>query len=105
MAKVTPFLRDVESGFAHYCPGCKSMHYIRTKGLEPWSFNGDIHSPSFDPSVKITYNGADADTMRDGDRRAPSACCHYFLHKGVLEFCADSTHEFAGQKVPLPLLP
>jgi hypothetical protein len=34
-----------------------------------------------------------------------SGICHYFLTDGLISFCGDSTHDFAGKTVPLPELP
>lgn len=84
------------------------MHFIQTDPAPAgpvWSFDGNVTAPTFGPSVKITYNGSDADQRREGDRRAPSRCCHYFIQGGVLKFCSDSSHAFSGREVPLPSLP
>lgn len=106
MAEVNAKLRRFEGGYTHFCPGCESVHQIWTDDEDAprWSFDGDLVRPTFNPSVRITYNGPDADTRRR-DRRAPSRCCHYFLHAGQLLFCSDSTHPLAGKTVPLPDLP
>lgn len=85
------------------------MHIIATD--EPldngarWSFDGNVEKPTFNPSIRISYNGPDADAQRDSGRRAPSACCHYHLHAGELRFCGDCTHALSGKTVPLPPLP
>lgn len=100
MAKISPVLRSMEGGFGHWCPGCKTMHYIAvdrplSNGAR-WSFDGNIEHPTFSPSVRIRipdWNGK------------PESCCHYFLRGGKLQFCADSTHELAGKTVPLPEFP
>jgi len=109
-------LRSVVSGYGHWCPACEWLHiihvqpkrwdgeqFVDTDGPR-WQFDGNFEAPTFRPSVRITYNGADADQVRDG-RRAPAACCHYVIVGGVIDFCSDSTHALAGQKVPLPDLP
>jgi hypothetical protein len=82
-----------------WCPGCKETHsyelgtkikkergwsgeerWYRDNG---WMFNGDLDFPSFEPSLH--YPGK----------------CHLWLRKGVIEYCWDSKHEFAGQDVRL----
>lgn len=107
MSKISLVLRKVEGGYGHWCPGCDEMHVIyvgREKGPN-WSFDGNVEKPSFSPSVRISYNGEDAGQDRgDGFGKAPPACCHYFVKAGNIEFCGDSTHEFAGKTVPLPVL-
>lgn len=106
MGQVSAVLRNVTGGYSHWCPGCRGAHVIPTG--EPyqtrWRFDGNVDRPTFSPSVKITYCGKDAGQERDGGR-APSACCHYFIRAGQIEFCGDSTHELAGKTVTLPALP
>lgn len=109
MGQVSAKLRRVAGGYAHYCPGCEGLHVIPTN-KDPdfsgpnWSFDGNVESPTFNPSVRITYNGPDAGQLRDS-YRAPAACCHYFLHDGELCFCGDSTHPLSGKVITLPDLP
>ena len=115
MGQAGPFLRTVGCvayrGYSHWCPGCEEAHTISTERLGDWTgpcwtFNGNLQRPDFKPSVRITYNGADAGQDRgDGFGRAPPACCHYFINDGNIQFCGDSTHALAGQTVPLPPLP
>lgn len=91
--QVSPTLRASEGAFVHWCPGCKGMHLIPVGApyRVNWSFNGDVNRPTFGPSVKHSWGNDE--------------CCHYFIRDGLIDFCADSTHEFAGQNgVPLPLL-
>jgi hypothetical protein len=95
MGQVSPKLRSVNGGFAHWCPGCRRMHVIphgNAKGPQ-WTFNGDVNRPTFSPSVKLDW----------GD--VPPKVCHYFLTDGMLQFCGDSYHHLAGQTVELPNLP
>lgn len=81
--------------------------------FEGWSFDGDLARPTFNPSVKITGKQCVVDDqgrwtgewVLGGDGKALDACCHYFLHAGVLKFCSDSTHALAGKDVSLPDLP
>jgi hypothetical protein len=106
MTQISRKLRRTASGvIRHWCPACEWMHHIRVVDPNPWEFDGNSDSPTFSPSVKVEYNGPDADTRPDGRRRRPSKVCHYFLRAGEIEFLPDCTHEMAGQKVPLPELP
>lgn len=50
---------------------------------DAWQWNGSVEKPTLSPSCLL------------------SGVCHFFLREGVIEFCKDSKHEFAGQKVPL----
>lgn len=107
MSEASPILRRAAGGFTHWCAGCESMHYIpiHKEGGPRWDFNGSFDSPTFSPSVRIQYNGVDADQRRDSGRRAPSACCHYFVKDGQIEFCSDSTHELSGKTVKMSDIP
>ena len=107
-------------GYLHWCPGCKQKHYISTEdGQRPrWSFDGNMESPTFGPSINIRSGHFNAN--RPADRtdcwcnyeartgRKPSfSCgiCHYFIQRGQIAYCADSTHALSGQTVPLPDCP
>ena len=101
--KISHYLRKFDGGYAHWCPGCEELHWI---GVEKplasgaqWTFNGDVHCPTFSPSVRIRI-----DKAWGGNTKAVK-CCHYFLKSGRLEFCSDSTHALSGQTVDLPVLP
>lgn len=87
-----------------WCPGCEkttSLVYVRG-GLhllpvtgDPtkrpvWGWNGDLEKVTLSPSI-LTRNGDDI--------------CHSFLKDGVWDFLPDSTHKYAGQKVPMVPLP
>lgn len=90
--------RDTLIGFK--CPGCKTAHWIQ-HGSEDgpnWGFNGSLDSPTFTPSVLVTYPGKDA-----GQDGAPPAVCHSFVTDGQIQFLSDCTHSLAGQTVPLPV--
>jgi hypothetical protein len=76
----------------HWCPGCDEAHgiyYERGTGTGPvWTFNRDMESPTFGPSVRIS------------DERG--TVCHYFLVAGMIQFCGDCRHALSGKTVPLP---
>lgn len=101
MMKLSDALRSVERGHSHWCPACEEMHLIPSS----WQFDGNVESPTFTPSVRITYNGPDAGKDRGDLSRAPYACCHYNLSAGRLVFHDDSTHPYGGCTVPLPPIP
>ena len=104
---MTAVLRICGAGDAYgvfYCPGCKRGHTVRIVGGGAWSWNSDTSRPTLSPSVLVTYSGPDAGEVRDGDR-SPPAVCHSFVREGQIEFLSDSTHDLAGQTVPLAPLP
>lgn len=93
-------LRTLEGGrVAFWCPGCDQAHQvgINTAAGPNWSFNGDGDKPTFQPSVLVRYDGADA-----GIDGAPHAVCHSFVADGQIQFLGDCTHSLAGQTVGLP---
>jgi hypothetical protein len=78
-----------------------------------WSFNGNVDCPTFTPSFK--HEGIK--TIKDENGRWTGEweydvngkpirdVCHYILTNGVLNYCADCTHDLSGKSVSLPELP
>lgn len=100
MAQLSRLLRSAEGGRLLFrCPGCRSAHAVAVgEGLGPrWGWNGSAEAPTFTPSVKVSYDGADA-----GQEGAPPAVCHSFVVDGRIQFLGDCTHSLAGQTVDLP---
>lgn len=107
MTKLLPY----NEGYAHWCPACKDLHYIRTGQMDGpnWSFNGSLDAPTFNPSVRVTgmqqvikdgrWTG---EWKQDANGDPVRGCCHYFLHDGMIQYLNDCTHELAGKVVPLP---
>ena len=89
--KLKKFDRDGGVNYIHWCPGCKRAHSINTLIKNTfgavWSFDGNMESPTFSPSINIVGQ------------------CHYFIQAGKIQFCQDSKHALAGQTVDLPDLP
>lgn len=119
MAQISKKLRnwahEGEQGLLFFCPGCRGAHTIRTVGPSVWGWNGDIHKPTFTPSVLVTgvdftpAGQADLDAWHavgcpplDGKKfdSAPTVC-HSFVTDGMIQFLADCTHALAGQTVEL----
>lgn len=85
------------------CPGCEAagatgVHMLPVNaaggiGYPSWTWDGDIDAPTLSPSI-LTHGGPLQDLR-----------CHSFLRGGIFEFLADSTHQLAGQRVPIPDLP
>lgn len=109
MEQVSAKLRRAANGYSHWCPGCGEMHLIP----DCWTFDGNLSSPTFTPSVKITgmqtvknergeWTG---EWVRDTQGKPVPECCHCILTAGILNFCGDCTHALSGRQVPLPDLP
>jgi len=85
---------DSVLGWVYYsfeCPGCGFSHLIKTSGPHPvWDFNGDLEKPTFNPSLRVTYDTPTVHTV-----------CHSYVRDGNIQFLGDSTHSLAGQTVPL----
>lgn len=100
MAALSKKLRSLQGGLVMFwCPGCNCAHQVGVgEGPGPrWGYNGNPATPTFTPSVLVTYNGTDAG--RDG---APPAICHTFVTDGRIQFLGDCTHDLAGQTVEIP---
>ncbi len=92
-AKNAPDGAEVGTSYWFWCPGCDEAHQFRvmTDGSRPsWTFDGNMEKPTFSPSLLYPTKPVK---------------CHLFVRAGVIEFCGDSQHKLAGQKVPLPELP
>jgi hypothetical protein len=92
---------------AFVCPGCNEEHKVMVRQPNvprpSWEFNGDYTSPTLKPSIDIKYtkyeNGFQ--NWQPGDK-AEQVRCHSIITDGQIEFCSDSTHHLAGQKLALP---
>lgn len=105
-----------ERNWQFWCPACRSPHRYRVvrgtatqrDGKTPaalWTFNGNADKPSFTPSLLYySTNGKwEGDKWVEGPKR--STICHLFLTDGVLNYCSDCPHEYAGKSVELPEYP
>lgn len=95
------------------------MHRIVTKGPAPWTWNGDVNAPVFNPSVLYTAEKwVPPVTPRNLEqwRQSPwqqtkiSFVCHTFVgcngaKPGEVIFLRDCTHQLAGTVQPFPDLP
>ena len=92
------------AGYGHWCPGCRGLHVFAVdqpfhNGAR-WTFNGDVHAPTFKPSMRIACgNKVDPDCKYGG------GVCHYHLNAGRIQFLGDCTHALANTTVDLPDLP
>lgn len=87
--------------FLIWCPACKCCHGIwvdpnRSPSGGGWTFDGNAEAPTIKPSIKVTYNGKDADQPG-----RPVGICHSVITAGIIAYCADCTHELAGKSVPM----
>lgn len=78
------------------CPGCDSIHSLPTKGPRAWKFNGNIESPSFEPSILARRK-----MWVSKDEPAIELVCHSWVTDGRIQFFNDSTHALAGQTVEM----
>lgn len=111
MSMLSKVLRKTEQGFAHKCPACNELHYLKSiPGERPfWQFDGNAEKPTFNPSVKVTsghfvegFKGPNCWCNYEPDEGFRCSICHYFIRNGNIEYCGDSTHSLSGKVVPLP---
>lgn len=98
MAKVVPYSQEdgfSNNGWAINCPGCNRRHYIPDNGI--WKFNGNVDRPTFKPSVNESCN-APGPKHQPG---IPYSRCHFIITDGMIQFCADCTHNHAGETLPM----
>lgn len=79
-----------KGGYHFWCPGCEELHTLD----DTWKFNGDTETPTFSPSVLVTWGS-----------NQPNRRCHLYIRTGRLQFLGDCTHKLAGQTVPMVELP
>lgn len=74
--------------------------HLGGEGNERWTDTLDKahHFQEQDEAVKTTL--ATTARPRGGEQKV-NHCCHFFLRKGVFQFCGDCTHSKAGQHVPI----
>jgi hypothetical protein len=90
------------------------LHVLRVSGPNAWSFNGDINSPTLQPSVLFQSGHYAPDRINTGkcwctynaehpEQKKPFICvrCHSFVTNGKIQFLGDCTHAMAGQTVDL----
>ena len=97
--KVSKVLRKTPFGYIFWCPGCDKPHQVQTShpGGYNWTFNSDVHQPTFGPSLLV--RGRDWD---DTFKMYRESVCHSFVEQGQIRFLGDCTHQLANQTVPVP---
>lgn len=111
-------LRLCEGGRVMFrCPGCNQNHVVLVNSGIPgrdWSFNGKGDTPTFTPSVLVTWEQGDPPVTPENlaeFKKAPwpqskvKKVCHSFVTDGRIQFLTDCTHALAGQTVDLPDFP
>lgn len=89
-----------------YCPACKENHAINIEGddtKEPqWVFNGNVKSPTFTPSVRVSgMMPSDIPGEFNDPSKDKPFQCHFFITDGNIVYCGDCTHELSGKIVPM----
>ena len=91
-----PKLKRLEDGNLWFqCPGCNSAHGVNVDQSKPpyWTWNNSMESPTFTPSVRVTWKWGPQDSPR---------CCHFFVREGQIQYLDDCTHALANQTRELP---
>lgn len=92
--KVSRVLLEADGVMFFHCPGCDIVHGVNiTRGDRPkWSWNGNVNSPTFSPSVLVAY--------RWGEKQEEMVC-HSFVTDGKIQYLNDCTHSFAGKTIEM----
>lgn len=99
-----------------WCPGCGEAHRAQTIGTDGrpptgpcWDWDGNVDAPTISPSLLVggVQWAEDEPFHKPGHAVAAGASivCHSFIRAGKWEFLTDSTHDLAGQTVPMVPLP
>lgn len=90
-----------------WCPGCNEAHQVIIGGPKAWGFNNDYEKPTFTPSY-LTWADPNPKALPEHDPKGKyrnGFRCHSYVSAGQIEYLPDSTHDLAGQTVPLPQWP
>lgn len=104
-----------------WCPACRDQHSYVIGGGRGWTWDGDLESPTFSPSLlvhprrrfKPGTTDAEIEAARlvtpEGEPLAgiteTTFRCHLFLRSGKIQYCGDCDHALAGQTIDLPEFP
>lgn len=110
---------------------CGHAVWVSRSSGPRWTFNGNMEKPTFKPSLLITHewddcskvpeegwtdwqeNPAHKGTICEGTKSREvkpefkhlivhhREVCHVIVTDGILNYCGDSTHEFAGKSIPM----
>ncbi len=92
---------DADTGrVAWRCPGCGKLHARETVVRDfpgPWNpWNGDMEQPTFEKNVRYRLHSHN----EDGSIKSVIVC-DSTITDGVATFINDTSHEFAGQSLPI----
>lgn len=106
--QLSKYLRKNDRGHAHWCQACLEMHILPSS----WSFDGNVEKPTYSPSFRhsgiktVKVDGKwTGEWVLDPQGNPVPEVCHYILTNGIINYCADCTHELAGKSVPMAELP
>lgn len=125
MAKARWLFKEENQSVLIECPGCKMDHVInvnpersfqndegQTVKMPCWTFNGNMDSPTFQPSLlwrtgKYCMSEKAINEMRQAEperfefMERISKICHSFIRDGKIQFLGDCTHDMKNQTVDL----
>lgn len=102
MSKVITYVARGRRIAMFFCPACGYEHQLNIreviKEIHPsWVFNENAESPTFTPSVLVTYP-----QHNSAKEEAKEYRCYSFITDGKIKYLSDCTHKFAGRTVELP---
>lgn len=88
---------ETRTGYMIRCPKCRWHEYPKNgKPGASWTFNGDVSSPTFTPSMNEAVG-----PFPNGEIRR----CHFTVTSGQIKFHDDCTHDLKGQTLQLEAWP
>lgn len=85
-----------------WCPACACGHVFHCgdgKKRPNWNFNGNFHSPSFTPSLRMFIPATHSFSKTD------ETTCHFVLTDGKIHYCGDNPHRLNGQVIDMEDIP
>jgi hypothetical protein len=94
---MTEILNKLSNGYSHWCEACQRQHIVP----DDWVFNNNMASPTFTPSIKISYPNGYGRLDPDNGPLPKDYICHYSITDGSIIYHSDCTHRFASKILPL----
>jgi hypothetical protein len=88
-----------------FCPGCNDVHVLNIDIKRPliqnyWDWDENIEKPTIAGEARVS-----SESRERGKLRLVKKVCIFGVKEGNIFFSPESTHQYAGQSVPLPPLP
>jgi hypothetical protein len=84
---------ETPRGWMVNCRNCQWHEFPKESRHGKWTFNGNVFSPTFVPSMNELLNPPDSKDYRPD---IASRRCHFIITDGRIHYCGDCTHDLRG---------